>query len=674
MAAFRFRVFLLVLFAGSGTLASAQLLLDNFSTMRTTGQGANLWAPYLGEDPDQTWSLTTIGGVSVFQVVGSTTLNTVIQVKSISNTNPAVFTTTTTPLPIHNGDRIQTLGITGIGSGCAAMNQANFSNTATLLSSNSFSIAGLDGRSCTYSGSGATAQACYEGDGCGVYQNFIPLNSVGNYSYPASWASNWIQSGSWANSVNRLRFMTNCNKSVTRRSDNGGDVDTGTYIHDPANANSQQGAHYYHQHNPNVYAGQWTLWEDTRLPQHEVSAPDNNWNHPEDPEYWNPNSTSFGNGPVHYLSGITRFYFDTGMGMVGGVNSINAWSGSTCSFASYYFDTVAGEPESYVASRTATYNGTAYEVTWDGPHNLTGNQTTYQVVYATSDIKTLGFSHATSGGTVQNPGGAYYSTIWKSPSMAQAPTVYIGIRPQMLVTNAYTVGGLTAINTEVDSFLTTGDQVTIAGVGGCTSANGTWNVSMLPAASFNETLPGGGTLSNIVVTGSTTATANTVAAHGLKVGQTILIVSATNFTTGYYKITNVPSNTSFQFVVAAMTSGTYTDANLGIYALSAFTLQGSSGCNASYASGGTVTATSDTKNFAEIRFDQSPSQNPPQSALTCDLNNDGVVNILDVLLMVGQVLGPTPCSNTLDGTSTCTIVDVDRVATAAGGAACRIGS
>jgi hypothetical protein len=57
----------------------------------------------------------------------------------------------------------------------------------------------------------------------------------------------------------------------------------------------------------------------------------------------------------------------------------------------------------------------------------------------------------------------------------------------------------------------------------------------------------------------------------------------------------------------------------------------------------------------------------------CDLNNDGIVNVLDVQLMVSQALGTTACTNKLDGAATCDVIDVQRVVNAALGNACRQG-
>lgn len=64
---------------------------------------------------------------------------------------------------------------------------------------------------------------------------------------------------------------------------------------------------------------------------------------------------------------------------------------------------------------------------------------------------------------------------------------------------------------------------------------------------------------------------------------------------------------------------------------------------------------------------------PPPPTLTCDLNHDGVVNILDVQIMTNQVLGTVACTNNLSQTGSCNQQDIQRVITAAQGGACRIG-
>jgi len=52
------------------------------------------------------------------------------------------------------------------------------------------------------------------------------------------------------------------------------------------------------------------------------------------------------------------------------------------------------------------------------------------------------------------------------------------------------------------------------------------------------------------------------------------------------------------------------------------------------------------------------------AASPCDLNSDGVVNILDVQLMINEVLGVTPCTNDLNNDGVCDIGDVQIVVNA----------
>lgn len=58
--------------------------------------------------------------------------------------------------------------------------------------------------------------------------------------------------------------------------------------------------------------------------------------------------------------------------------------------------------------------------------------------------------------------------------------------------------------------------------------------------------------------------------------------------------------------------------------------------------------------------------------LTCDLNNDGVRNVLDIQLQTNQGLGVLSCTNNLKQTGTCNIIDIQRVVTAALGGACNV--
>lgn len=60
--------------------------------------------------------------------------------------------------------------------------------------------------------------------------------------------------------------------------------------------------------------------------------------------------------------------------------------------------------------------------------------------------------------------------------------------------------------------------------------------------------------------------------------------------------------------------------------------------------------------------------------LSCDLNSDGVVNVLDVQIAVGQATGKAPCGSAdLNQDGFCNAVDVQRVVNASLGRGCRIG-
>jgi hypothetical protein len=58
----------------------------------------------------------------------------------------------------------------------------------------------------------------------------------------------------------------------------------------------------------------------------------------------------------------------------------------------------------------------------------------------------------------------------------------------------------------------------------------------------------------------------------------------------------------------------------------------------------------------------------------CDLNNDGVVNVLDENLAVSMSLGQAPCTANIDGADICNVVIVQRVVNAANGGVCITGN
>jgi hypothetical protein len=68
----------------------------------------------------------------------------------------------------------------------------------------------------------------------------------------------------------------------------------------------------------------------------------------------------------------------------------------------------------------------------------------------------------------------------------------------------------------------------------------------------------------------------------------------------------------------------------------------------------------------------SPGSQP--GTVSCDLNSDGKINVLDVQLGTNQVLGYATCNSAdLNGDGQCTVIDVQRIVSASLGAACHLG-
>ena len=110
---------------------------------------------------------------------------------------------------------------------------------------------------------------------------------------------------------------------------------------------------------------------------------------------------------------------------------------------------------------------------------------------------------------------------------------------------------------------------------------------------------------------------------------------------------------------------------------------------AAYASAGISYITGETNgqaawNFMNANFtalNTTQNDNPKWAILprtstaagSCDLNGDGVVDILDVQASINQALGLNACTGDLDGNGLCNIVDTQRVINATLGTACRLG-
>ncbi len=238
----------------------------------------------------------------------------------------------------------------------------------------------------------------------GIYWHFLPYPYTGTKGF----AKGWIESGSWDANVNRLKFSFTCDRSISKTGSGYGVFQVGVYVKTDDGNPSNQGAHYYHLVDPNVYNGTVVYVDINRTPQHQVGqSPSKNW-----PE--NPTAPSF-----NYFDGLTRWYFDTQDGN---------WSGAVCRFGPVTFEKVTGEPDQQVSSLTYQYTGARYEVTWSGPKNSTLK---FDVAYSGVSMKSAGFSSGAFAGTVNATGNDYTNVIWASPNMQEAAAgLYVAIRPQ----------------------------------------------------------------------------------------------------------------------------------------------------------------------------------------------------------------------------------------------------
>jgi len=609
------------------------------------------------------------------------------------------------------------------------------------------------------------------------YVTFIARNGAGGYTYPAGYIQGMIKTGNFDPASNRIgMFIT---PSMTFAGGFGGSNQgpfyIGTYVKTGGTLDSvymgSGGTHFYHYSPPmNVYAGRRMKFEFNMAPDHQVG---NNgsayW--PNDPTYtgvWTypPWSGAGGGYRLHYIQGLTSFY--------------ESWdeappkSGLQVTHGEMDVYRVDNEPEESVRTRTIVWapsrlgsNDQGYEVSWTTPKNT---PVTYEVRYSTTkSLKVGGFSTGTAGGTVNNPSvagpTAYAGVIWKSPSMPEQPTIWVGLRPTVPVGGTSGAGGNQIwVITQPDLGMQVGDSVTVAGVGGNTAANktstplvavqprqlwfawdpsnyiiksitssggsstittglngnfqagqpimigGTWcpgydciltgatnlngqqqitaggaNTFTIPVAAAGNYNAGEqatarprGPLTNITAAGGS-CTVTLAVNHNLVPGWKFYVVGTTDDTLGsqtngnVWTVGAVPSGTSFTFNCPGVADGVYMNDNSAQYPMVVASWPGvaiAGTGNGTYTSGGTIVATDDTRNFAEISLDASATSSggPPSP---CDVNHDGVVNSLDVAQAVDASIGKRACDTDVDNDGKCDVVDVQRITNAANGGPCR---
>ena len=204
-------------------VAQTPILLEDFrgTSIRSNGS-TDLWFAYLGEDPDQIYSLLTATNPHQFQVVGSTSTSALSTISAISTATPAVLTASA-PVPFHSGDLIALSGVAG--TGCSSFSG---SGIATLIDSTHYNFGRVSGAGCAYTQASGHAQAC-QTHGCGVYTYMFPSANGIFTAYPNQWVYGFAYGSAPLKTVNHLRFYFKCNKAVPRFSPGGSLLQIGTF-------------------------------------------------------------------------------------------------------------------------------------------------------------------------------------------------------------------------------------------------------------------------------------------------------------------------------------------------------------------------------------------------------------------------------------------------------------
>jgi hypothetical protein len=255
----------------------------------------------------------------------------------------------------------------------------------------------------------------------GIYRDVVPSGQAPYFHfipYPyntlAGFAKGRLRSGTWSASTNRMTFwmrVTGGSGTVPNNGSGRHAAELGTYTKAADGNLSNQGDHYYHFLYANWYPDRWMLVTLNRVPQHMVGqASGTNW--PENP------TKSRG---WDYFDGLTRFYFEAIY------PDTSKWGGRSYDFADFQFATVTGEPDQLVASVTATYTGSRYELSWQGPKNKAQQYTVY---YGPASMHARGLGAGTKSTTAATTGNDYSGVMWTSPTMAQPREgMYFAILP-----------------------------------------------------------------------------------------------------------------------------------------------------------------------------------------------------------------------------------------------------
>jgi hypothetical protein len=523
-----------------------------------------------------------------------------------------------------------------------------------------------------------------------VYADYYTWWGPGNArsgNYPTEYPAHMVE-GPFSNQFNRFRSWFCWSSAMTAVN-----MEFGSYVVEQPSATAYHG---YHTVIFDTYgsagACQWQLYEINSWPLHLVGN-GNQWF----PQGTDGTYTGWV-GPTAW-TGEKYHYFDINYTFYMNMNSVYAIPGAQTSYLGpMYMDTVTGEPEEWVLSRSSTYNPGSGKFhlnivagSGGGPNGPCANLT-YNFYYSTSELKALGLNNATFDGSSSAVNYGVNGIYQVNHDTAAIPygNMYFGVQPRMCISGV-SPGGQSpvVVSFRQDPNMQVGDHVTISGVGGNTAANQS-NVqitNVYPRQFWYRSNQGyavsQASLTNIVANGGV-CTVNLTVTPGVVIGQEIGVTSAPAAMglanpngMNWYSVTGVSGNT-FTYSCPSVPNATYnTDYGsgypMGVVADPAIAINGTGNGNWDGQFTGTMVSSENNKNFAEIAFTPPAIEtSSPQSP--CDLNGDGVVDVTDVNLSVQAALGAIPCTADLQRTGTCNVVDVQRVINyITNGGVCKVG-
>ncbi len=306
------------------------------------------------------------------------------------------------------------------------------------------------------------------------------------------------------------------------------------------------------------------------------------------------------------------------------------------------------------------------QVTWTTDHGGSGAATGTNT-WSASSIALQSGSNLITVTAHDSAGNQASATLTVTLSSTSSPTITITsptAAPTFNTSNTtINLGGTASGSLAITQITWTTDH---GGSGTATGTN-TWSASSVPLQSG----------SNLI-----TVTARDSGGHQSSTALTVT-VSAPDPTPPTISMTSPTSGPTFTTSSTPITlSGTASD-NIAVTQVTWVTSAGASGIASGTSSwtinglvlpsgstGVTVTAHDAAGNVASKVL--SVSYTPPN--LSCDLNGDNGINVVDVQMATNQALGYTACGSAdLNADGLCTIVDVQRVVNASLGAACHLG-